>query len=361
MTVLSRCRFAHRRGSRRLGPVFGLGLGLGLGIALVSGGCVATRFDDAAPLRVRNQHPVQLTAIHGIARAARPTQPGAVDARLGLDWTSLWLRPGDGANRFEADGEVLRAEAAVRFGLLPSVDVEVLVPVVHASGGTLDGFIEGWHDLFALPQNDRDEFPRNQFRVDAVRRRADGTTATAYALDEGGVRLGDVPIFVTWFPIEASGDRARYALGVRAGVELPTGDERDGYGSGGIDAHLGWVGGVDWIGASLFGWGGRSWVDDPDTARDAGLSIPDLDAAGVGVEWGFLPDLRGIVQVEWERSVLGDLDGSRASRDQIGLWLGGRVRLSDRATLEAGIGEDLASDVSADVTFHVAVDLAFGR
>ncbi len=351
-------RFVRRVGLNRPAAVLVV---LAAMAAVVGGGCVATRLDDAAPLRVRNQHPAQLTAIHGTARAARATPPGAVDTRFGIDWTSLWLRPGTGSDRLVTDGEIVRAEAAVRFGLLPGLDLEVQLPVSHASGGTLDGFIEAWHDFFGLPQNDRDRFPRDEYRVEATRLRADGTVASAYRLDEGGVQLGDVPVFLTWFPIESEGSELRYSLGVRGGVELPTGDEGDGYGNGGVDGYLGWVGGLDLVGASFFTWGGRSWIHEPDRARDAGLSIPDKDAAGAGFEWALLPDLRAIAQVEWERSVLRELDDSHASRDQVGLWLGGRVRLSDRATFEAGVGEDLIADVSPDVTFHFAVELAFGR
>lgn len=318
------------------------------GLSSLLAGCVAGPIERSEPLRARNQHPAQLTAIHAQPRAVRATEVGRVDVGAQLDWTSLWLRPGRGADAFTADGEIARMQIDARVGIVPDVDLEIGVPLLHASGGMLDSFIEGWHDVFGLPQADRDDFPRDQYRVEATR-----GGALAYQLEEDGVRFGDVPVFLSWFPVTADGEGVSF--GIRGGVEIPTGSERNGTGNGGYDYNVSLLGAYDGDGFSLFGWGGHSWIARPDTARDAGLPVPDVDSAGVGLQVAVTRDLTGLAQVEYETSVLRELDDAHADQAQVQLWLGGRYRLGKRASIEAAVGEDLVSDVSPDVTFHLGI------
>lgn len=331
-----------------------------VGVSLVSlvAGCATRPIDRPGPLSVRNQHPAQLTAMDAMPRSARTTPPGRIDAAWRFDWTSLWLRPGRGADRLETDGEIVRNEIAGRIGLVPGVDLEIALPFVVASAGVLDSFIESWHRVFGLPQNARDEFPRDEFRVVATRDIGTGEARDAYRLDPHGVRTGDLPIVLTWSPVQPEGARGA-SFGLRAGVELPTGSERDGYGNGGLDALVGFVAGYDLGLVSLFSWGSHTWVHRADRARDAGLPIPDVDRLGVGGEWAFHDDWSAILQVGWERSVLGRLDDEHAERDQALVWMGGRHRLAEDSRLEFGVAEDLVSDVSPDVTFHVALEIRF--
>lgn len=325
---------------------------------MITTGCATRPIERAGPLAVRNQHPAQLTAMHAMPRSARTTPPGRIDASWRTDWTSLWLRPGRGADRLETDGEILRNEIAGRVGIVPGVDLEIALPFVAASGGVLDSFIESWHRFFGLPQNGRDDFPRDEFRVAATRDVGTGGARDAYRLDRDGVRMGDLPIVVTWAPLQPEGARGP-SVGLRAGVELPTGDEGDGYGNGGVDALVGFVAGYDFGLVGLFSWGSHTWVHRADRARDAGLAIPDVDALGLGGEWAFHDAWSAIVQVGWERSVLRHLDDSNAGQDQALLWIGGRHRISADTRLEVAVGEDLVSDVSPDVTFHVALGIRF--
>jgi len=320
--------------------------------------CVAHPLERPAPLHVRNQHPAQLTAIHGTPRAIRPVPPGQRQVAARVDWTSLWLQPGSGPDRLVTDGELLRSELELRLGIGRGVDVDIGVPLLHASSGLLDGFIEGWHEFFRLPQNGRDDAPRDEFDVGAVHRRRDGTRADAYRLEEDGIRLGDIPVFVTWFPRWVE-DETGFSVGVRGGVELPTGKEEDGVGNGGLDFHLGFLAGYDGIGFSVFTWGGHSFVHHADRARDAGLDYPDIDAFGAGIELGLTERLSALTQVEWERSLLRELADSHAERDQALLWIGGRYRLGERSDIEFGVGEDLVENVSPDVTFHLGFRIGF--
>jgi hypothetical protein len=58
--------------------------------------------------------------------------------------------------------------------------------------------------------------------------------------------------------------------------------------------------------------------------------------------------LCGLVQLEWETSTLRDLAISVVDREQLMLWLGARIDLGARWSMEVGFGEDLRGLVSPD-------------
>ncbi len=319
--------------------------------------CHMNELARPAPLRTRNQHPTQLTAMHLAPRAARAVGPGRVDLGFGVDWTSLWLRPGTGLDRIELDGELVRIEPSVRIGLGDGLDLEVSVPFLHSSGGGLDRFIEAWHRLFGLPQNERDQFPRNRTFVQASRRTLAGDLDPVYRLDSTTLALGDIPIAIAWFP-EIVGMPVR--TGIRAGVEFPTGSERRGLGNGEWDASVQLL--AEWDGGpvALFGWAGWTAVGTAGRARAAGISYADVPSVGFGAELALTESLTALTQVEWERSVLANLDNNHARRAQGILWVGARYRTSERGAIEAAVGEDLIRSIAPDVTFHLAFEYGLG-
>ncbi|MFQ5504675.1 MAG: DUF3187 family protein [Planctomycetota bacterium] len=309
-----------------------------------------TALESPAPLHARNQHPAQLIGIHQGARAARPAQ--ALELGLVVDHSSLWLRPGAGRDRIELDGELTRAELGLRFPLGSSADLELQLPVLHAAGGGLDTFIEAWHEFFGLPQNQRDLFPRNRFVVRAERSLGPGNLEDVYVLAPGTLELGDLPIFLSWFPLR---DSQGLSFGLRGGIELPSGEQSRGLGNGEPDASLGFLSQWDLGPWSLFGWGSRSWVGASDLARAAGFRYARPESFGLGVEFGALERLSGLVQVEWEESLLGALDETHAKSDQALISLGGRYRASPGVAWELAVAEDLIRNVSADISFHLGL------
>ena len=331
----------------------GLGLwGLVL-LLMAAAGCRSEgyRLVDPAPLAVRNQHPVQLTRMHAGPRPPRAVASGESEAELSVDWTSLWLRPGDGFDRIELDGEILRLTPTLRYGLGQGFDLSLGLPFQLTSGGVLDSFIETWHEIFALPQNRRDQFARDRFVVRADTFGAFGLQP-AYQMNERPLRPADWPIALAWFP-ELDGEA--WSFGVQGGIELPTGDEDDGFGNGELDWMLGMIGSWRSERVALSAWGGWTWsADDPKRARSRGLQYGDAPNLGGSLEFALSDRLSALAQVEWERSLLQNLDDRHANRDQVLLWLGGRWRLGEQSALEFAVGEDLVRSVSPDVTFHVA-------
>lgn len=311
----------------------------------------------AAPLDVRNQHPVQLTLIHAPVQAATPPAQGH-EASAQLHWTSLWLRPGRGADELATDGELLRLSLGGRWAIAPRWELAWRLPLLYASGGLLDPTIEDWHRLWGLPQNERTDFARDRYEVAAFRgRNAVSRGGRAYALAEDRALLGDSALFLSWLWPPAGGDTPpRHAL--RFGLEAPTADAEQGGGNGGWDAYLGLLSSGRWgtnAGRAWHVWAGHAWVHTPRAARAQGLDYADVASAGLAAEWPLAArwGLRG--QLGWEQSTLRRLRDSHARRDQLLLWLGAEFALGAGRSLSLGFSEDLVADVSPDISFFIAL------
>lgn len=316
----------------------------GLGVML--GGC-ASQPERLGPLPTRNQHPAQLTVLHLPPAGASVLPAGATAARLDAAYTSLFLSGSQGTRSFRMDGEYLRAATNLRLGLGANLEVSAELPFAHTSGGFLDSFLVGYHELFGFPDQGRDTTPYGRFRVEA---RQDG--ATVYAVDQSAAELLDVPLGLTW---QLRAADAGPGLALRGGIELPTGDQDHGYGNGELDASLG-VLVEQHIGlGACYGHLQHTWAGTPRPSRDAGLSFADVTSAGVGFEWPLADGLGALVQIEWETSTLRELDFPTVARDQVLLWLGGRWRIDDRWSMEVGFGEDLQGYVSPDFTAWIGV------
>ena len=309
-------------------------------------------------MQVRNQHPAELTVLTQMPRSARVYKSGLAFAALNVDWTSYWLKVGTGRDSLRLDGELLRTEAVLGIGLGAGFDFEFRLPMLHYSGGVLDSFIEGWHDSFGLRQNQRDEFPRNQLELKGVKNFGGGQNSTIFEAGKHGYRLGDIPLHLAWFPLPA-GSGGGLSFGVRRSIALATGDENRGFGNGGIDRALGIVAQLDAGPISLFTWASHAWIHTPNRAKAAELRYPDQQSFGFGVELGASERLTGLLQISVENSVLRNLANEHAKRTQAIIWMGGRYRVSETASIEFSIGEDLVPNVSPDIQFHLGFRYQF--
>lgn len=278
--------------------------------------------------------------------------PGDWELAFASDWSNILTLPGPGADRASFDGEIWRNALRIRAGILAGVDLDVEVALLTTGGGQLDGFIEEVHDILGLANRKRHDQQSGRLEMLAERRDpATGSLRKAYELDGESLVLGDLPLTVSWFPFALGG----FSAGIRGGVELPTGEEAKGYGSGGIDTMLGLVVGWSGPGVSVTAWGTRTWVDDPDLAQQAGLSYHDPFSAGASVELGVHEEFSILGQIGWEEAVLGNLEDEHASSDHLLLWVGARFQLLAAMDLELAMSQDLLRDVSPDLTLHAAL------
>lgn len=324
-----------------------------VGVLGFAAGC-ATRPVHDGPLPVRNQHPAQLTVLHLDPARAGVLAPGAVQVRENLAYTSLWLRGSAPGRTYEMDGETLRAATNLQVGLGSGWQAGIELPVAHTSGGFLDGFVIGYHEVFGFPDQARDVAERNRFAIAARENGRD-----VWSVERSDLELLDVPLMLTWQVLERTGTQPGLAL--RGGVELPTGDAGRGYGNGGLDVSLGVLleqhtGPIAWYGHAQ-----HTLAATPNQTQRAGRSFADVTSLGLAAELPLSDVLQALVQVEWETSTLRELAFPAVARDQLLLWVGGRWWPSDDWAVEVGLGEDLQGLVSPDFTAWLGVVWMPGR
>ncbi len=315
-------------------------------------GCVAPRAWHG-PLPVRNQHPAQLTVMHLPPSPARVLPAGSVQARLDAAYTSLFLLGFDDDREWLMDGEYLRAGPSVRAGVGGGLELGGELPFAHTSGGFLDSFVIDYHDTFGLPDQNRDVNPRDGFAIEAN----DGGR-TVWSVERDSAELLDVPLHATLQL--AAPDRGRLGLAVRAGVELPTGDDERGYGSGELEPSVGVLTELHSGAIALYAHAQHTFAATPAPARRAGLTFADVTSAGVALEAPLSSQLHALAQVEWETSTLRRFGLRATGRDQVMLWVGGRWSPVPRLGLELAFGEDLQGLVSPDFTAWLAFAWTFG-
>ncbi|MCX5919169.1 MAG: DUF3187 family protein, partial [Deltaproteobacteria bacterium] len=117
---------------------------------------------EITPFYTQNQSP--LVQIYGLPFIGDPSlaAPGKADIRLMLDLASNFVDDSNPRESILLDGESTRISLDARYGIKKDWEVGVVIPYVAQSGGFLDGFIEGYHDLFGFPQGGRDQAPRNR-------------------------------------------------------------------------------------------------------------------------------------------------------------------------------------------------------
>ena len=325
---------------------------LTLSLLVLLGACSSARVADD-PLFVFNEHPAQRTVMSAAPRSASVLGSGQWRGRAALSWTSHWLRDQPGGDFIQQDGETVWADFELGHGIGAGLELEVRLSLGHASGGVLDSFIEGWHEVFGLPQSQRNELPRDAYELRAMRYDQAGDPHVVHELSSNELLVGDLPIGLVY---ELPLGLERFALSLRGAVEFPLGNQDHGASNGEIDYLIGAQAELALTeGLMLRGWGSYTWAGSPDVARKADFDYSDVLAFGTGISVRLLEQLVLIAQADWQQSVLRRLDEPRASHDQLLLWLGGRVALSQGVGLELSVAEDLVLQVSPDVQFHLGI------
>ena len=226
------------------------------------------------------------------------------------------------------------------------------VPAVAHSAGTFDGFIEGWHDAFGLPQGGRDTAPRDRLSLTY----AYGGTIRA-DVHRDILSLGDASFGVGYAlpspPLQNDG------MAMRAAVKLPTGDADSLTGSGGFSASA-WA---ETSGALRGSGDSRRWLYTATLGALAGIAPEGLPAAGhfiafghLGVTWRALEDLQFTVQVDAHSSPYAASGLAALSDTAVILGMGGSLRLTEQLVLDVAVTEDDGVHRSApDIGLHLAM------
>ncbi len=190
--------------------------------------------DWNGPLPAENSRPLNQIFLH-----LPPSNPDVLarnQSALGvqLDIANNLLIPAPDGGTVEEDFETQRLMLQYRRGLGRDFEARLDAQLIARNGGVLDGFIQGYHDLFGLEGNGQD-VPIGRGNIDYGRAQFSFADANGDGIDEGrAFGLGD-----TTLSLQRQLGRGKLASAARLGVKLPTGSGSKVLGSGGFDAGLG--------------------------------------------------------------------------------------------------------------------------
>jgi hypothetical protein len=295
------------------------------------------------PIPSRTQEPIKLTFLAFRPRAAEVQPEGTKELRITSAYSSIFENGDIGTEQVVLDGEIWRTGFAMTWGIGPRTDLEVEVPVVFATSGFLDRFVESWHSFFAFPDGGREE--RERFTYE-MRVEKDGDDIYQMESDEAG--LGDIPIVIAHQVLD-EGESAP-AVTLRAGVELPTGSESNGFGNGGWD----WGGGV--IAQKSWGrWTATAGADYVVTARPSSFVGSGVDASDdfdmqLGVEYRWNDALSLLAGIVATSPVTDDLTIMEIDSDIVSADVGIAFDLGESSTLIVGFEDDVVAESGPDFT-----------
>lgn len=302
----------------------------------------------SAPFQVRNQHP--LAALYGLPAPLPARLPAAGSGSLGatVSWTSFEVTDSTGDLEYTLDGEVFEARLHADRALGQRFALHAELAWRSLDEGSLDSFIDDWHDAFNLPEGSRDLLPEDdlllEYRV--------GDTAV-WEIDQGTSGIADIPVALGYQLVATD----KSAVAAWASVKLPTGSADDLTGSGATDVALSLAAqarpGTHW---ELFGQANVAWLGQgdfmPALQQDFAWSLLG------GVTWNAWRGLDLTAQVETNSAVLdtglSDLDGGA-----VVLTFGGSYVTTGGWRFDLGIVEDVESDAAPDVTFLLGLRRAF--
>ncbi len=278
-----------------------------------------------------------------------------------VDYASIFVSDLSGTERILVDGEFCRSALVFRLGLPESVigdfpdfvegvEVGFEIPFLRYVSGRFDGFIEDWHSFFGLPQGRRDKNPDDRYGVDYAN--GSGSFLTA---EEDGMHLADIPVTVK----VGLFDPAEAALGValRGVIELPTGDEGDGFGSGRLDGGIGVLLEKRYEELAVYFSLDQIFRKSPDSFD--GINAAHVTQGSLAAEYRLSDGFSVILQTDYQTK---PLTGARLREFADPQWMGavgGVFRLTADTSFRIAIAEGLTVYTAPDFTVSAGITCRF--
>nr|WP_301338332.1 DUF3187 family protein [Vibrio sp. T3Y01] len=116
----------------------------------------------ASPMFVYGQSPIHSNVLSTQLRSAEPNRTGTIEFKSSYTQASIWAH----TQAYSLDYYQNQSNIAVQWQASPIWKTELDYRVVTAKDNGLDSFVMGFHDLFGVGQNGRDEVAEDQFTMD---------------------------------------------------------------------------------------------------------------------------------------------------------------------------------------------------
>ena len=310
-------------------------LALGLLLAASTGA-------GADPLYVRNLAPVAGLIGFPVLRNARVLEPGSVVLELNSSVANTQTSGNNGEEIVLLDGETWRLAPRLRYGFAGGWEVEAELPWLRHSGGELDQLIEDWHELWGLPDGERDEMPRDRLFFGYAGPGAEfAHTGTAAGLGDASLNL----VREIW-------QNSQAVLSVRGTVKFASGDEDEWLGSGSEDYSLGLGFSAAAAAQSDWLWHGQLGYTRAGKITALGdIQERNLWFAGLGMEWRAWETLHLKLQID-SHAAPADSSLEQIGDTAVQLSAGVTWTPASRWELDFSFSEDIALDTAADIVFQ---------
>lgn len=304
----------------------------------------------AAPFPTRDQNPL----LAGFGIPMPMTSGWETDGRWhvagAFNWGSSALVQNPGDELLYADAETREFRLTIGRAVSDRWAVQLQLPYRYTGPGNLDSFIDSWHDFFGLPEGERPNMPRDQFRLAYER---DGAVLFDYTDSRDGLADASLDLGYRWISTPYASVAAWLSL------KLPTGDSDDLTGSGATDIALTLAGerrfGDVW---SAFGQVSVTALGEGDLlpAQQRDFVISGLAGFGVNV-W------RGLeLKLQFDaHSAAFDDTALDYLGDTVILTVGGAWKYPSGWRLDFGVSEDIVVEGSPDVVFVLGFSKDAGR
>lgn len=248
---------------------------------------------------------------------------------------------GNSQEHLFVDGESLALYLTYGNSLRQGWRYRVTLPIIHDSGGVLDGVIDTWHVAFGFRRGDRPYFPKRQLDYFY------SGQGTIY-LNHPQTSLGDLAADVGWY----AADDVRRTVSFWGGLKAPTGSVA------GLTSDGAWDGTV-WAHAAMR-W--PKWQ----LASELGIAQPFGDELFAGhahrsSAFARLAATRALGPVWSLRAQLDGRSGRVAGSEMrflgpsMQLTVGAARRFRGRWRIEMGLAEDAAVNTAPDITFFLGI------
>lgn len=247
------------------------------------------------------------------------------------------------------DGESICSTFIYARGVGAGWEWGVQIPYIGHSGGSLDGFIEDWHDTFGLPQGGRNTAPRNRLTYFYQR-----NGVTKLSLSESNDGIGDVRLTAGWQRPDID---QRTRLAFRSSLSLPTGDSDQLQGSGAAELAL-WASAQraqSWLDfpSTMFGGAGVLLMGKGDVLSGQQRQFAAFGSVGAGAR--VLPWMSLKLQADFHSAIYKKSSLEQISANAVQLLMGGDLQIGKHTQVDLMVSEDITVHASSDVVFHVGL------
>lgn len=309
-----------------------------LTVALAALALVA-REAAAAPFPTRDLNP--LLAGFGLP-APMPARLRAQSWSIAADlnWASTALTQRAGPEQLIVDAEIREMRLTLGRSWSDRFIAQLQIPYRYAGGGVLDGSIDGWHDLFDLPEGARAQQPTGRIEIAYER---DGTVLLD--IDASASGLADLSLDFGYM----LGSAPSFAATAWLSIKLPAGQAGRLTGSEAADVSLAIAGEHrltdDW---SVFAQTGVTWLGKGERLATQQRDVVWSGLAGVG--WRVWRGLELKAQLDAHSAAFEATQLDFLSNALV-FTVGGDYRFDSGWKLDLAVSEDVAVETASDVVF----------